>query len=183
MNDDDQVNLNTDEEVASEQTADATDLSSDMAPHQSGDGKLEELEDRVKSLENQLKRALADYSNLEKRIADGRSELISWSNGELLKKILPVMDHLEKATKGASDDEQKSGWFKGVVMSIKQLKEVLKTEGLAEIKAEGEFDPSLHEAVDMREGKDNQILEVIDAGYTIGGKVLRPARVVVGKKG
>jgi molecular chaperone GrpE len=60
---------------------------------------------------------------------------------------------------------------------------VLKTEGLAEIKAEGEFDPSLHEAVDMREGKDNQILEVIDAGYTIGGKVLRPARVVVGKKG
>ena len=68
-------------------------------------------------------------------------------------------------------------------MSLKQLHQVLQSEGLDEIGTDGQFDPTLHEAVDIRVGEDNKILEVIRKGYLLSGKVLRPAQVVVGKKG
>lgn len=142
-------------------------------------------------IKSQLKRAVADYQNLEKRVAEGRSELSSWATGELIRKILPVLDHLEKALKGANEEERQSGWFRGVELSVAQLKGILKEEGLEEIEATGEFNPSLHEAVDTKEpsdaeameGKgDNSILEIAEKGYTLGGKVIKPARVVVGRQ-
>ena len=72
------------------------------------------LEQRILDLENQLKRAVADYHNLEKRVSDGRSELTSFMGSELVKRFLPVGDHLEQALAGTSDQEKQSGWFKGV---------------------------------------------------------------------
>ncbi len=146
------------------------------------DTKINELETRISDLDNQLKRAVADYHNLEKRVAEGRSELTKWGTGELLVKILPTLDHLEQALGGASEQERQSGWFKGVELAVKQLYQVLQSEGLNQIAAEGLFDPNLHEAVDTREGNDNIILEVVRKGYTLNSKVLRPAGVVVGRK-
>lgn len=144
--------------------------------------KQNQLEERMIDLENQLRRALADYRNLEKRVAEGRSELTRWGTGELLIKILPVLDHLEQALAGASQEERQSGWFKGVEMAVKQLYQVLQSEGLDQIAADGQFDPNLHEALDLREGEDNKIIEVVRKGYTLNGKVLRPAAVVVGRQ-
>ncbi|MCR4305949.1 MAG: nucleotide exchange factor GrpE [Candidatus Daviesbacteria bacterium] len=146
-------------------------------------GELDGLRDLTIQLENQLKRAVADYHNLEKRVAEGRSELTKWGTGELLVKILPTLDHLEQALNGASEQERQSGWFKGVELAVKELNQVLQSEGLEQIAADGQFDPNLHEAVDTREGEDNKILEVVRKGYTLNGKVLRPAQVVVGKSG
>lgn len=143
--------------------------------------------DKVKSeyqeLENKYKRALADYQNLEKRVAEGRAELAAWATSQMVVKMLPVMDHFDKAMQGVSEDEKKSGWFKGVEMSIKQLRQVLKDEGLEQIEADGRFDPALHEAVDTKEGEDDKILEVVEKGYRLGGKVVKPVKVVVGRKG
>lgn len=146
--------------------------------------------DKIQDLENQLKRAVADYHNLEKRVVEGRSELTKWGTSELLVKILPVLDHLDKALAGASEDEKKSGWFQGVELAVKELQSVLLSEGLGEIVADpasggtgSVFDPALHEAVDTRVGEDNKIIEVVRKGYTLNGKVLRPAQVIVGKKG
>ncbi|MBU1032209.1 nucleotide exchange factor GrpE [Patescibacteria group bacterium] len=146
------------------------------------DNKITELENKVNELEAQLKRAVADYHNLEKRVAEGRSELTKWGTGELLIKILPILDHLDKALSGANEQDQQSGWFQGVELTVKELKQVLESEGLGQIAAEGLFDPNLHEAVDIRGGEDNKILEVVRKGYTLNGKVLRPAQVVVGRK-
>lgn len=150
---------------------------------------LDSVKELSLQLENQLKRAVADYHNLEKRVAEGRSELTRWGTGELLVKLLPVLDHLERALVGASEQERQSGWFRGVELAIKQFNDVLKSEGLEEIAADPDsietdrqFDPNLHEAVDTREGEDNKILEVIRRGYTLNGKILRPAQVIVGKK-
>ncbi|OGE17988.1 nucleotide exchange factor GrpE [Candidatus Daviesbacteria bacterium RIFCSPHIGHO2_12_FULL_37_11] len=153
--------------------------------------KVNELEAKVNELDAQLKRAVADYQNLEKRITEGRSELTSFVAGELVNKLLQVLDHLEQATNGATEAEKESGWFKGVELAVKQFKDVLKLEGLEEIQDVGEFNPSLHEAVDVRDmppsldssgiHKDNMILEVIRKGYNLNGKVLRPAQVVVGR--
>ncbi len=147
------------------------------------DSRVEEFETRITQLEEQLKRAVADYQNLEKRIADGRSELSLWTTNQILSKLLPVLHHFEIALNGASETDKQSGWFKGVSMAVNQFKLVLKEEGLEEVAADGQFDPTLHEAVDMREGEDNTILEVTQKGYTLNGKVLQPAKVVVGKGG
>lgn len=141
-----------------------------------------QLEQRVTDLESQLKRAVADYQNLEKRVAEGRSELTKWGTGELLVKLLPSLDHLEQALVGANDEDRKSGWFRGVELAVKELNQVLQSEGLGQIAADGQFDPNLHEAVDTQEGNDNMILKVVRKGYTVNGKVLRPAGVVVGRK-
>jgi len=141
-----------------------------------------QLEQRVADLENQLKRAVADYHNLEKRVSEGRSELTSFVGAELLRRLLPVLDHLEQALAGVSEEEKQSGWVKGVELAVKEFEQVLQSEGLGQIAADGQFDPALHEAVDTREGEDNKILEVIRKGYTLNGRVVRPAQVVVGKK-
>ncbi|MDP3974287.1 MAG: nucleotide exchange factor GrpE [Candidatus Daviesbacteria bacterium] len=152
---------------------------------------LEQLQTRVTDLENQLKRAVADYQNLERRISEGRSEMVAYVGAELLRKLIPTLDHLEQALGGTSEQEKESGWFKGVELAVKEFKQVLAQEGLDEIPEEGQFDPSLHEAVDTREpssaeasaGKgENSILEVVRKGYNLNGKVLRPAQVIVGRK-
>lgn len=131
---------------------------------------------------NQLKRAVADYHNLEKRVSEGRSELTAWGTIELIKKLLIVLDYLEQSTTGASEEEKKSGWFRGVEMAVKGFQDVLKSEGLEEIETDGLFDPSLHEALDTNPGEDNKILSVSRKGYRLNGKVLRPAGVVVGRR-
>ena len=143
---------------------------------------LEELKLQSNTLDNQLKRAVADYQNLEKRVVEGRGELATWATAELIKKMLPVVDSFNRAISGASEDDRKSGWFKGVEMALKQLQQVLKEEGLDEIVADGQFDPSLHEAIDSKEGEEGQVLEVAAKGYTLNGKIIRPASVVVGRK-
>lgn len=140
------------------------------------------LQEQFESLNSQLKRALADYQNLEKRVADGRSQLSSFVGAGIITNLLPVINHFDQAVMGAGEDEKKSGWFKGVEMALKQLKAVLKQEGLEEIEAKDEFDPSLHEAVDTTEGEDGKIIKVTELGYRLNGKVIKPVKVVVGKK-
>ena len=164
--------------------------------------KIEELEQKVAELDNQLKRAVADYHNLEKRVSEGRSELTKWGTTELLAKILPVLDHLEQVVdlgrSTLSEQSESKGWFQGVELAVKELNQILQSEGLGQIVADGQFDPNLHEALDVQvmppspvsgtasldssgEPKDNIILKVVRKGYTLNGKVLRPAGVVVGR--
>lgn len=152
---------------------------------------FDQLKNDFDNLSNQLKRAVADYQNLEKRVSEGRSELTNWATTELIRKLLGVLDHYEKALIGASEQDKQSGWYKGVELATGQLRNVLQSEGLEEIVTDGQFDPALHEAVDTREpnsaeaslGKgENDVLEVVEKGYNLGGKVLKPARVVVGRK-
>jgi molecular chaperone GrpE len=144
-------------------------------------GELEELQTKVAELDNQLKRAVADYQNLERRITEGRSELSNWTNAELIKKLLPVLDHLETALNGIGEQEKQTGWARGVELAVKEFNNVLAQEGLDQIETTGQFDPNLHEAVDMRDGENEMILEVAKKGYNLNGKVLRPAQVVVGR--
>lgn len=143
---------------------------------------LQALQQSFDSVNSQFKRALADYQNLEKRIAEGRSEMNSWAVNDLMRQIAQVMHYFDQAFKGVSEDEQKSGWFKGVQMATLQLRQVLSSQGLEEINTDGNFDPGLHEAVDTRDGEDGKILEVVEKGYQLNGKILKPAKVIVGKK-
>jgi len=126
-------------------------------------------------LEHQLKRALADYQNLERRIDEERRLLSHLSSALVIEKLLPVLDNLENAQKHLKDE--------GLEIVIKQFRDVLKTEDVSEITAEGSpFDPNFHEAVEILESdKDGVVLKVLAKGYKINDKVLRPAQVAVGR--
>src|SRR5690242_1421257 len=103
---------------------------------QSEDNSANELQ----NVENQLKRALADYQNLEKRVAGEKSEWIRIANKDLLLRLLPGLDSLILAEKHTKDD--------GVKLSIKHFLDILETEGVKKIETEGaDFDPNLMEAV------------------------------------
>lgn len=130
-----------------------------------------------RELEDQLKRALADYQNLERRVEEERKLLLSLSSAILIEKFLPVLDNLENAQKHLNDE--------GLSIVTKQFKDILAREGVVEIEAEGaQFDPHLHEATEVIEdptaGSDEgRVVKVLRKGYKLNDKVLRPAQVAV----
>lgn len=127
-------------------------------------------------LENQLKRALADYQNLERRVSEERKILSELSSALVIEKFLPVVDNLTVAQSHLNDQ--------GLAMVIKQLQDILQSEGVTEFAVVGEqFNPNLHEAAEVTVGQnDNTVVKVLAKGYKIRDRVIRPARVVVSKK-
>ena len=140
------------------------------------DKRSKKVQDPKGDLENQLKRALADYQNLERRIDEERRLLSALSAALVIEKLLPILDNLENAQKHLKDE--------GLEMVVKQFGDVLTSEGVEEIPAEGSpFDPNLHEATEILESdKDGIVLKVLRKGYKINDKVLRPAQVAVGRR-
>lgn len=136
--------------------------------------------EEIKNIENQLKRALADYQNLEKRIAEEKSSWIKMASQDLILRLLPTLDHLQTALKGAKESGDNSSWVQGIEMAVREFRKVLEEEGLGYVQTEI-FDPNFHEAVEVREGVDGSVLDVLQMGYTLNGKLIRPAKVVVGK--
>jgi molecular chaperone GrpE len=138
--------------------------------------------DKNQELENQLKRALADYANLQKRVEGERKELAQYFKSIFAFKFLPVLDSLEAALKTVNQ-EAAGGIEQGLKLAVEQFKKVLESEGVEEIKTDDRFNPSLHEAIEVVPGKqDNKIVEVVAKGYKLGGKILRPAKVKVEKR-
>lgn len=130
---------------------------------------------KTSEMEQRLHRALADYQNLEKRVEEERKLLSKLSASLLIEKMLPVLENTEKAQAHLKDE--------GLEMVIKQFKDILISEGVEEISAEGAtFDPNLHEAIETQEGeKDNIVTKVVSKGYKIEDTVIRPAKVIVSK--
>ena len=133
----------------------------------------EKFQEDKEEIENRLKRALADYQNLEKRVAEEKSSWIKMANKDLLLKLMPGLDSLSLAEKHTQDE--------GVKISIKHFLDILEQEGVKKIKTVGEnFDPRTMECVETVEGQDGKVLEELRSGYTIYNEVLRPAQVRVG---
>ncbi|MBI4098275.1 MAG: nucleotide exchange factor GrpE, partial [Candidatus Levybacteria bacterium] len=133
------------------------------------------IEEQETQLENQLKRALADYQNLEKRIAEEKSNWVRSANKDLILKLLPVLDSLFLAQKHIQDE--------GLDLSIRKFLGLLSEEGVERIKTEdSQFDPNTMECVSVQEGEENKVLEEVRSGFIINGIILRPAQVVVGRQ-
>lgn len=132
----------------------------------------------------QAQRAMADYQNLQRRVAEERTSIGQFATQMLVSDLVPALDHLDLAINTAPEDEHKSSWFQAATMSVKQIKDVLAKAGVTEINPENEvFDPNHHEAVDVVDGdEDDKITKVHAKGYAMHGKVIRPARVQVSKK-
>jgi len=131
--------------------------------------------------QDQLKRALADYANLQRRVEQDKLQIADHFKSTFIVRILPVLNNLEVSLKVLAI-EASAGSRQGLEISINQFKKILQDWGVEEIKTEGEFDPRLHEAIEVVEGKeDNKITQVLEKGYRLGDKILRPARVKVEK--
>jgi molecular chaperone GrpE len=125
------------------------------------------------NLENQLKRALADYQNLERRISAEKAIWIKTANKSLILKLLAVLDNLFLAQKHIQDD--------GLSLSIQKFLDVLSEEGVSRIESTGrDFDPQTMECVSVQEGENGKVLEEIRPGFIINNETLRPAQVIVG---
>lgn len=136
---------------------------------------IEELKKQVEEFKNKYLRALADYQNLEKRVAFEKQEIIKRANRDLILDLLPFLDDLDKAEIFIKDEGLKS--------IKKQFFEILKKFGLEEIEVLGKvFDPSFAEAVEVVKGdKDNIIIEVVRKGYKLNNDIIRVAQVKVSK--
>ncbi|MDD2758351.1 MAG: nucleotide exchange factor GrpE [Patescibacteria group bacterium] len=131
-------------------------------------------------------RALADYQNLQKETATRRAEWAQMSEQQILEEFIPVYEHLKTAvTCHSREGGNPDAWMDGVKHVLKQFADILKNHGVEEIKTVGEkFNPELHEAVGHEpsdNAEEDEIIREISGGYTMGGRVIKAAKVIVAK--
>jgi molecular chaperone GrpE len=127
-----------------------------------------------------LQRLKAEFDNFRKRTAREQASLTFRANERLVKELLPVLDDLGRALQAAEEHEE-AALEDGVQLVHRALADLLRREGLAEIETNGHFDPHVHEALlaQPSDADEGTVIEVIQKGYRLGDRVLRPARVVV----
>lgn len=139
-------------------------------------------EEQIAEWRERAMRSAADLENFRKRMEREKREARRYANQALLEELLPVLDNFQMGLQAAAADSE-SMIYRGMEMVKKQLDEFLSSQGVEEIRAEGEiFDPSVHEAVSQEECTDSEegkILRVIRRGYRMSDRLLRPANVVV----
>jgi molecular chaperone GrpE len=141
---------------------------------------VDELARERDELLHTLQRQHAELANYKKRALREQESLVSRAHERLVKELLPVLDDLARALEAAELHEE-AKLEEGVRLVHRQLAEVLAKEGLAEIETNGVFDPNVHEALlsQPSDAPEGSVVEVIQKGYRLGDRVLRPARVVI----
>jgi molecular chaperone GrpE len=144
--------------------------------------KLGEAE--AKSAENLdgWQRAVAEFQNYKKRMDRDRDSEKAYMKGELIKKVLPALDDLERAMLNRPEED---AWANGIELITRKLQNILQTEGVERIEADGKiFDPNFHEAISyesMDDVESGHVIAIVQNGYMLGDRVLRPALVRVAK--
>jgi molecular chaperone GrpE len=143
------------------------------------------LKEAVEENKNKWLRALADFDNYKKRMAIEREQFVQFANENLITETLPILDGFIRAMDAASQMKAGAEMIKGLALIKRQLEDVLKKHGVLEIEAIGKpYDANLHEAILQKEdkGPEGIILEEMQKGYTLHGRVIRPSMVIVSKK-
>jgi molecular chaperone GrpE len=145
---------------------------------------------RIEEYKVGWQRAVADYQNLKKEMEDRRVEMFHWSEEKILTEFIPVYDNFKKAfahhpeLDGADEFHKKiQNWVNGIGFIKKQFEDVLKSHGVEEISIVGAFNPEFHDAVVEEESEleHGVIVREVESGYTMNGKVIKVAKVVVSK--
>ena len=177
------------EEVVPEEN----ETSQETASENSADNACEDVEKRVKELEEQVEKEkkeylflMAEFDNFRKRTLKEKSEIIKNAGENVLKGLLPIMDDFERGIKAAENSPEGESVKEGVKLIYNKLQKFLNQNGVKEIDpADDVFDTEKHEAISAvpvpDEEKKGKILDTVEKGYTINDKVLRHAKVVVGQ--
>ena len=126
-------------------------------------------------------RSAADFINYKRRIEQERGETARFASAALVINILPVFDDLDRAVQTVDASLAGLNWAQGILAIHKKFQQLLHAMGVSEVAAEGEaFDPAQHEAIGEQAGPEGKVLHVVQKGYTLNDKVIRPAMVIVG---
>jgi molecular chaperone GrpE len=130
--------------------------------------------------DDRLLRLAADFENYKKRAARERQEYVQLANERLIGELIPILDDLERAL-AAAEEHQEAQLEEGVRLVHRSLAALLQRHGVTPIETEGKFDPYQHEALlsQPSEAEEGAVLDVVQKGYKLGERVVRPARVVV----
>ncbi len=146
----------------------------------------ERLTEELGKEKDKFLRLFAEFENYKKRTARERLDLIETAGSSVMMNILPVLDDFERALSHIEEDKEAEELRKGVVLIYQKLLKALEQKGLKEMESKGkDFDPDFHQALTEIETPDKKmkgkVVDVIEKGYFIGEKILRHAKVVVGK--
>lgn len=147
------------------------------------EAKIAALEKDIQDLTNRLLRVQADYDNFRRRTREEREKERQYRAQSIVEDLLPVLDNFNRALGTKAENEESMAIIKGMEMVFRQFQDALIKEGVKEIAALGEpFDPNKHQAVmqvESDEHEANTVVEVLQAGYELNGRVIRPSMVKV----
>lgn len=146
----------------------------------------EKRTDAPEEAAEQLLRLRADFENSKKRLEREKGEAIKYANEKLIIEVLPILDNLDRAMASLSEGHDPEKVKQGLRIAQEQLHAVLERHGVEQVKSEGEeFDPRLHEAVATVEDaqrEEGSIVDEVQRGYLLNGRLIRPSRVRISKK-
>ncbi len=164
-----------------DERVDTTEPAEESAAEPSLEERLADAEARAEEYLALAQRTQADFENYRKRAVRDQESLVARAHERVVKELLPILDDLERALDAAGDHEE-AKLEDGVRLVLRALADLLAREGLAEIATDGAFDPHVHEALLAQPAEDAEsghVLQVLQKGYRLGDKVVRPARVIV----
>ena len=145
---------------------------------------VEEERDKAQSYMQSWQRAAADYQNFKRRVEEERTETARFANASLIINLLPLLDDLDRALHNIDTHLAGLTWVDGIRLIHRKFQAVMDMAGVNEIEADGQqFDPAVHEAVSQVPGEENKVVSVVQKGYRLGDRVIRPAMVIVGHGG
>lgn len=172
------------EEAVKEEAEEAADSEKQDAEKKEAEKKEAEKKEAERQESERYLRLLADFQNFRQRTEKEKADIRSYANEKVIGELLPVVDNFERALQTKTDDIE--SYAKGMEMILGQLLAAIEGAGVKEIPAEGEmFDPNKHNAVmteEVEELEDGIISKVLQKGYTLNGRVIRPSMVAVVKK-
>ncbi|TCP32333.1 molecular chaperone GrpE [Scopulibacillus darangshiensis] len=147
------------------------------------DEEIQKLREEQETLQNRLLRVQADYENFKRRSNEEKIKNRKYGAQNLVEDLLPVVDNFQRGLDIQTESDETNGLKAGLDMVFRQLKDALQKEGVKEIDALGKpFDPNSHQAVmkvESDEFESNTVVEVLQSGYTLNDRVIRPAMVKV----
>jgi len=160
-------------------------------PVASGKGKkkkdeIQELKDQAAAEKDRALRLSAEFENYRKRTQREINDFKKFANESIFRQLLSVVDNLERAIGAAQENSEESALFEGVKLTHKDIVKLFETFNVKSVKADNEpFDPNFHQAVTQEENDefpDNTVTKVLQKGYLLSDRLIRPAMVVVSKK-
>ncbi|MBZ4682953.1 MAG: nucleotide exchange factor GrpE [Fusobacteriales bacterium] len=174
------------EELEKENEAKVEEIGENLEETNDLEKQLENANKEIEELKNAYARKNAEFQNFARRKENEFEELKKYAAEKIIAKFLEGVDNLERAIAASLESKDFDSLVKGVDMTLNQIKNTLKAEGVEEIKAVGEkFDPYKHQAVmveNVEDVENDHIIMELQKGYTMHGKVIRPSMVKVCKK-
>jgi molecular chaperone GrpE len=143
-----------------------------------------DYESKIAELNDRYLRLYSEFDNYRKRTQKEKAELSKWASEDLMKAILPVLDDFERGMKSMENPTDIKALKEGVALIFSKFKKILEQKGLTALESAGlAFDPDLHEAITQVPGPEDmrgKVIDEVEKGYLLGGKVIRYSKVVVG---